>query len=93
MNDPGPVGRALFTFPTTDMALWAEETAVEEGIPAELIPAPPGSDALCDLALETFTQYAERLTAALDAVGVDFSRWSAAPSPPRSPDARPAAGA
>ncbi len=87
------MSRALFVFPTTDMAMWAEETAVEEGIPAELIPSPPGSEALCDLALETFIQYAAPLTGALEAAGVDFSRWSAAPSPTRSPDGTPAAGA
>jgi hypothetical protein len=87
------MSRALFTFPTTDMAIWAEETALGEGIPAELVPAPPGSEALCDLALETFARHADRLTSALEATGVDFSRWSPVPSPPRSHDGRPAAGA
>lgn len=85
------MNRAVFTFPTTDMAMWAEETAKEEGIPAELVPAPAGSEALCDLALETFPRYDGRLTAALEAVGIDFSRWPVAASPPHSPDARPAA--
>jgi len=73
--------RAVFVFPTTDMALWAEEIAGEEGIPAELVPAPPGSEALCDLALETFPDQADRLVPALEAEGVVFSRWQAASSP------------
>ena len=86
------MSRALFTFPTTDMALWAEETAVDEGIPAELVPAPAGSQALCDLALETFSAQADRLASALEATGVEFSRWPAAPSPTDSPDGRSGAG-
>ena len=73
--------RALFVFPTTDMAMWAEEIALEQDIPAELVPAPTGSDALCDLALETFKDQAGRLAPALEAEGVDFSRWRAVSSP------------
>lgn len=67
--------RAVFTFPTTDMAMWAEETALSEGIPAELVPAPPGSEALCDLALETFESHADDLTSVLGSTGVTFNRW------------------
>ena len=74
------MNRALFVFPTTDMALWAEEIAGEHGIPAELVPAPPGSEALCDLALETFADQAALLVPALQAERVDFSRWGAASS-------------
>ena len=33
----------LFTFDTTHHALWAEETALGSGIPAELVPAPPAA--------------------------------------------------
>lgn len=56
------------------MALWAEEVAGERGLPVELVPAPPGSDALCDLALETFPHLGEAVAAALTEAGVEFSR-------------------
>jgi hypothetical protein len=72
--------RALFVFPTTDMAMWAEEIALELSIPAELVPAPAGSEALCDLALETFKDQAGHLAPALEAAGVEFSRWRAVSS-------------
>ncbi len=43
----------LFAFDTTHMALWAEEVARDEGIPADDEPAPPQLEALCSLALTT----------------------------------------
>lgn len=76
-----PVTRAVFLFPTTHMALWAEEVAQESSLPVELVPAPPGSDALCDLALETFDHLGPAVEAALTAAGVDFIRPAATPPP------------
>lgn len=76
------MSRALFTFPTTHMALWAEEVALEAALPVELVPAPPGTPALCDLALETFPRLADEVEAALAGAGVDFTRVAGSPSPP-----------
>lgn len=63
----------VFLFDTTHHALWAEEVAMSEGIPAEVVPAPPDrGEARCDLALETFSTSAEALGRALDREGVKF---------------------
>ena len=75
--------RAVFLFPTTHMALWAEEVAGEAGLPVELVPAPPGAVGLCDLALETHEHLADPVTDALRGAGVDFTRPRGAPSPGR----------
>jgi len=64
--------RQVFTFDTTHHALWAEEVAREEGIPAEVIPAPPAAHARCNLGLETFPEDVARLAAVLDARKVPF---------------------
>ncbi len=62
----------LFTFDTTHHALWAEEIAREAGIPAEIVPAPAGIRARCDLALEALAEDEERLAGELRAAGVVF---------------------
>ncbi len=62
----------LFTFDTTHHALWAEEVAGEAGIPADVVPAPPGAAARCNLALETLPGEESRLAAELDLAGVPF---------------------
>jgi hypothetical protein len=67
---------ALFTFDTTHHALWAEELAEESGIPAQVVPAPPAAKARCNLALETFPETQDRLTATLEAAGVPFGRYA-----------------
>ena len=69
----------LFAFDTTHMALWAEEVARDEGIPAEVVPAPPELKALCSLALETLPDRVEELGRALDAAGVGFHPPSTLP--------------
>lgn len=66
----------LFTFATTHHALWAEEVAGESGIPAEVVPAPPGAHARCNLALETLPGEVERLRAELDRAGVPFALYA-----------------
>jgi hypothetical protein len=66
---------ALFTFDTTHHALWAEEVAVESGIPAQVVPAPPAAKARCNLALETFPEEEEALAGALRSAGVPFGRY------------------
>ena len=62
MSERAHAGR-IFTFDTTHHALWAEEVAREEGIPAEVIPAPPAAQARCNLALETLPEDVETLAA------------------------------
>lgn len=65
----------LFTFDTTHHALWAEEVAGEAGIPAQVVPAPPGAAARCNLALETLPEEVERLGEALGGAGVPFALY------------------
>jgi hypothetical protein len=72
---------ALFTFDTTHHALWAEEIAREEEIPAQVVPAPPAARARCNLALECFEEDAPRLSLALDAAGVAFGRYAEKSAP------------
>lgn len=67
--------QSTFVFDTTTAALWAEEVAIEAGIPAEVVPAPAESDAKCDLALVTFTAQAGVLANALEEAGVTFRPW------------------
>jgi len=65
-------GRHLFTFDSTHAALWAEEIARDNGIPAEIVPAPPGVVARCNLALEVLAEDVDRLTLDLREAGVVF---------------------
>jgi hypothetical protein len=67
----------LFTFDTTHHALWAEEVAGGEGIPVEVVPAPPGANARCSLALETLPEEVDRLGGELARAGVPFSIYPA----------------
>ena len=66
----------LFTFETTHMALWAEDTALERGIPAEVVPAPPQAKAKCGLALRTTAPRFDELAQALRAEGVSFGTFA-----------------
>ena len=65
----------LFTFDTTHHALWAEEVAAESAIPCEVVPAPPGAGARCNLALETAPGQVEPLRTALRTAGVPFATY------------------
>ena len=66
---------SLFTFETTHMALWAEDTARERGIPAEVVPAPPQAKAKCGLALRTTRARFDDLERALREEGVSFGTF------------------
>lgn len=66
------MSEALFTFDTTHMALWAEEVAREAAIPAEVVPAPPYAEALCDLALAVQPKRVGDAEAAFRTAGVVF---------------------
>lgn len=63
---------ALFTFDSTHLALWAEEIARGAGIAVEVVPTPPGTGALCDLALLTPAESEKALGEALTAAGVRY---------------------
>ncbi|GMR13484.1 MAG: hypothetical protein BMS9Abin29_1694 [Gemmatimonadota bacterium] len=65
----------IFTFNTTHHALWAEDVAVNRGIPAEVIPAPAESKAKCSLALRTFPDRFADLERALEEEGVAFALY------------------
>jgi selenocysteine lyase/cysteine desulfurase len=62
-----------FTFDTTHHALWAEEVANENRIPSELVPAPAGANARCNLALLTTDEEIERLSTVLSDAGVPYT--------------------
>ena len=65
----------VFTFETTHHALWAEDVAREDRIPAEVIPAPSEASSRCELALRTLPDRVTDLEAALEARGVPFDLW------------------
>ncbi len=69
--DPGRVN-PIILFDTTHHALWAEQIAQEHGLAAQVVPAPVGADALCNLALETLPEDFDALTTALSEAGVEF---------------------
>lgn len=69
----------ILTFETTHHALWAEEVALAEGIPAELVPAPPAAQARCNLALETLPGEMPRVQALLRETGIPFGCYAAEP--------------
>ena len=68
---PTPETRT-FIFETTHHAMWAEDVAREQSIPAEVVPAPPAADAKCGLALRTPETQADQLAAALEQEGIVY---------------------
>lgn len=71
--DEAPQSRT-FIFETTHHAMWAEDVAREQSIPAEVVPAPPEADAKCGLALRTLEEQADVLAGALDKEGIIYKR-------------------
>ena len=71
MTEGGP----LFTFETTHLALWAEDTAREQEIPVEVVPAPPEAKAKCGIALRTLPPLSDQLAAALVEEGITFGTF------------------
>lgn len=59
-----------FIFETTHHAMWAEDVAREQAIPAEVVPAPPEADAKCGLALRTRESQADELAKELQKEGI-----------------------
>lgn len=66
----------LFTFETTHLALWAEDTAREKEIPVEVVPAPPEARAKCGIALRTLAGKTDELADALRAEGIEFGTYA-----------------
>jgi hypothetical protein len=62
----------ILVFDTNHHAMWAEEVARENGIAAEAVPAPAGTDAKCGLALEVLPEGFDSLLSALQDEGVPF---------------------
>lgn len=60
----------ILIFDTTHHAMWAEELARENGIAAEVVPAPEQSEAKCGLALEILPESLEQITDVLTREGV-----------------------
>ncbi len=65
-----------FIFKTTHHAMWAEDVARENSIPAEVVPAPPKAEAKCGLALRTRTDQASVLATALSDEGIVYELFS-----------------
>jgi len=63
----------VLVFDTTHHALWAEEVAVTAGLAVDVVPAPSGSPARCDLALAFLPEQENALLGVLDAAGVPWS--------------------
>ena len=70
MTEPGDA--VILLFDTTHHALWAEEVAREQSLPAEIVPAPSDARANCGLALQCLPTRASEVTDALDAEGVPY---------------------
>jgi hypothetical protein len=68
-------GVRTYVFDSTNGTLWAEEVAQSAGLPVEVVPSPPESDALCDLALITRSADAPTLEGVLRRAGVPFRSW------------------
>ena len=62
----------VFVFETTHHALWAEDIAREQQIPAEVVPAPSEAKAKCGLALQTVSVRSQDLRDALTAQAIPF---------------------
>ncbi len=74
-STPEP-GARVFVFKTTHHAMWAEDVAREQSIPAEVVPAPPQSEAKCGIALKIQAAGAPELAAALDREGIVYEMFS-----------------
>lgn len=71
-----PATVSTFVFDSTNGALWAEDVAHSAGIPVEVVPAPAGARAVCDLAIAAFSADAEALEAAWAGEGVPYRPWT-----------------
>jgi len=70
-----PTTLCVYLFETTNDAMWAEDVALERGIPAEVAPAPPEANSKCGLSLRTKAEHRGEMEAALEAEGVPFRHY------------------
>lgn len=73
MTEASHDGFRLYTFDTTNQAMWAEDVARESGIPAEVVPAPPEAKSKCGLALRTTLEHAPSLEQAMESEGIPYA--------------------
>ncbi len=72
-DEPAESTARLFLFDTSHYAMWAEDVAAEAKVPADVVPAPPETDAKCGLALRVPGDRAEELRTAFDEEGIPYS--------------------
>ena len=77
MSEKKTVDARVFIFDTSHHAMWAEDVAEDNAIPAEVVPAPPDADAKCGLALRVPEDRAEELRTAFDGEGVPYRELEA----------------
>jgi hypothetical protein len=66
----------IYLFETTHQAMWAEDVAREEGIPAEVVGAPADAKAKCGLALRTAAGSCKALELAMTTQGIEFRAYA-----------------
>ncbi|MGH7475751.1 MAG: DUF3343 domain-containing protein [Longimicrobiales bacterium] len=64
----------ILLFDTTHHAIWAEQLASERGVAVQVISAPPGARARCDIALEVLPEQYERFAGVLQEARIPFER-------------------
>jgi len=72
---PDGVTAVTLTFETSHHALWAEDLAREQAIPAVVVPAPAESPSRCGLALMIPTTSEEQFQKLCREEGIHFTRW------------------
>ena len=65
-------GEVVFLFESSTHVFWAEDIALEEGIPVAVIPAPKDMKDHCGLALQTLSTKAGAFGKILDQEGIPF---------------------
>lgn len=73
MSKERTVDARVFLFDTSHHAMWAEDVAGEQEVPAEVIPAPPEADAKCGVALRVPAENADDLRATFDGEGIPYT--------------------
>ena len=66
----------IYLFETTHQAMWAEDVAREEGIPAEVVGAPADAKAKCGLALRTAGANCQALELAMTTQGIEYRAYA-----------------
>ena len=66
----------IYLFETTHQAMWAEDVAREEGIPAEVVGAPADAKAKCGLALRSEGVHCRALELAMTNQGIEFRAYA-----------------